>query len=111
MGFLRRSITWSALPYSPLFNPALENPTVAPRLIQIISEYSGWLWVNLNPLRELAPPATQRLDTIRVPTLIIIGERDVPDCHTITERLQQRMPNMEDPERFNTIVLDFLAQQ
>jgi pimeloyl-ACP methyl ester carboxylesterase len=21
------------------------------------------------------------------------------------------MPNMEDPERFNTIVLDFLAQQ
>src|ERR1041384_4075395 len=57
--------------YSPLFNPALENPLVAPRLVQIISEYSGWLWVNPNPLHALAPPATQRLDTIRVPTLII----------------------------------------
>jgi pimeloyl-ACP methyl ester carboxylesterase len=111
--------------YSSLFNPARENPTVAPRLVQIISEYSGWLWVHPNPLHELAPPATQRLDTIRVPTLIIIGERDVPDCHAIAESLQQRipnarrvvmsgvghMPNMEDPERFNTIVLDFLAQQ
>jgi pimeloyl-ACP methyl ester carboxylesterase len=111
--------------YSSLFTPALENPAAAPRLVQIISEYSGWHWVYPNSLRELAPPATQQLDTIRVPTLIIIGERDIPDCHTIAERLQQRIPNarsvvmsgvghmanMEDPARFNTIVLDFLAQQ
>ncbi len=111
--------------YGPFFTPALANPAVAPRLVQIIADYSGWHWVHPNPLRELAPPATQRLDTIRVPTLIIIGERDIPDCHAIAERLQQRIPNarsavmsgvghmanMEDPERFNTIVLDFLAQQ
>jgi 3-oxoadipate enol-lactonase len=111
--------------YSPLFNPALENPEVAPRLMQIISDYSGWHWVNHNPLRDLDPPATQRLDTISVPTLIIIGERDIPDCHAIADSIHQRIPkarrvvmpgvghmsNMEDLERFNAIVLDFLAEQ
>lgn len=111
--------------YSPLFNPALENPDVAPRLVQIIADYSGWHWVHHHPLRDLDPPATQRLDTISVPTLIIIGERDIPDCLAIADRLQQRIPNarrvvmpgvghmsnMEDPERFNAIILDFLAEQ
>jgi pimeloyl-ACP methyl ester carboxylesterase len=110
--------------YSPLFNPALENPDVAPRLVQIISDYSGWHWVHHNPLRDLVPPAIQRLDTISVPTLIIIGERDMPNFHAIADSLHQRIPNarkvvmpgighmsnMEDPERFNAIILDFLAE-
>ena len=67
----------------------------------------------------------QRLDTIRVPTLILIGERDFPDCQAITETLHQRVPragkvmlpqvghmsNMEAPERFNAILPDFLTEQ
>ena len=109
----------------PFFTPALENPAVAPRLVQIISDYAGGHWVHPYPIRELVPPAIQRLDTIRVPTLIIIGERDIPDFQAIADRLQQRIPNarkvvmpgvghmanMEDSERFNAIVLDFLAEQ
>jgi pimeloyl-ACP methyl ester carboxylesterase len=109
----------------PFFAPALENPAVAPRLIQIITDYAGGHWVHPYPIRELVPPAMQRLDTIRVPTLVIIGERDIPDFHAIADNLHQRIPNarkvvmpgvghmsnMEDPERFNAIVLDFLAEQ
>ena len=111
--------------YSPVFNPALENPDVAPRLVQIIADYSGWHWVHDNPLRALDPPAVQRLDTIRVPTRIILGERDFPDCQVVAETLHQRIPkarkvviphvghmsNMEAPERFNALVLDFLAEE
>jgi pimeloyl-ACP methyl ester carboxylesterase len=111
--------------YSPMFNPALENPRVAARLVQIVADYSGWHWVNENPLRTLHPRALQRLDTIRVPTLILIGERDVPDCQAIAETLHQRIPkarkvmlpqvghmsNMETPERFNALLLDFLTEQ
>jgi pimeloyl-ACP methyl ester carboxylesterase len=66
--------------YSAMFKPALENQTVASRLVQIIADYSGWHWVHDNPLRTPDPPAAQRLHTIRVPTLIVIGEQDVPDC-------------------------------
>jgi 3-oxoadipate enol-lactonase len=111
--------------YSPMFKPALENSKVASRLVEIVSDYSGWHWVNENPLRTLDPPAVQRLDTIRVPTLILIGERDVPDCHAIADALHQRVPNarkvvlpqvghmsnMEAPERFNALLLDFLTKQ
>jgi len=110
---------------SPAFMPALANPEVAPRLAQIIGDYSGWHWLNDNPLRALAPPAVQRLDTLRVPTLIIMGERDFPDCHAIADTLHQRIPkaqkvviprvrhmsNMEAPERFNALVLGFLAEE
>ena len=78
---------------SPVFHPALEAPAVAPRLVQIMADYSGWHWLNDNPLRPLAPPAMQRLDTIRVPTLIILGERDYPDCHAIAATLHQRIPH------------------
>jgi pimeloyl-ACP methyl ester carboxylesterase len=103
--------------------PALEHPEVAPRLVQIIADYSGWHWVNDNPLRALKPPAVQRLDTIRVPTLIILGERDFPDCQAVADTLQQGIPkarkavmpgvghmsNMEATECFTALLLDFLA--
>lgn len=111
--------------YSPVFNPALEHPEVAPRLVQIVTDYSGWHWVNDNPLRVPDPPAVQRLDTIHVPTLIILGERDFPDCQAVAETLHQGIPkarkvvmprvghmsNMEAPERFNALIGDFLAAQ
>jgi pimeloyl-ACP methyl ester carboxylesterase len=111
--------------YSAMFKPALENPAVASRLAEIIADYSGWHWVNDNPLRTPAPAAAQRLYTIRVPTLIVIGEHDVPDCQAIAGTLHRSIPdarkvvmarvghmsNMEDPERFNALVADFLAAQ
>jgi pimeloyl-ACP methyl ester carboxylesterase len=60
-----------------------------------------------------------------VPTLIVIGEQDVPDCQAIADTLHQRIPNaskrviprvghmsnMEAPERFNALISDFLAAQ
>jgi pimeloyl-ACP methyl ester carboxylesterase len=108
-----------------LFAASLENPRVAPRLKQIVGEYSGWAWVNNEPLRPLDPPSIQQLDRIRIPTLVVVGERDVPDFRAIAHILHQRIPNaskvvmagvghmcnMEDPARFNEVVLSFLADQ
>ena len=52
----------------------------------------------------------------------VTGERDLPDLHVVANALEQRsrarkviipgaghMSPMEDPEAFNTVVLDFLA--
>lgn len=72
---------------------------------------------------RLAPPATGRLAEIRVPTLIIIGDRDLPVMASIVGFLEAEIagaqkvvmtsvahfPNMENPQRFNQIVLDFLG--
>lgn len=107
-----------------LFAPALERPEVGSRLSQMISEYSGWHWVNRDPERSPQPPAIQRLGQIRLPTLVILGAHDLPDFHRIADLLQSQIPkarkavlpgvghlsNMEAPGRFNEIVLSFLAE-
>ncbi len=103
--------------------PALTRPPVAAHLVRMVSDYSGWHWVNDDPVQRLAPPAVQRLEHIAAPTLIVVGERDLPDFHAIADVLFQRVPHarkvvlpgvghlpcMEDPEEFNQIVLEFLA--
>ena len=107
-----------------LFAAALEQPQVAARLAQMVADYSGWHWLNKEPLRLLEPPPTEQLHTIGAPTLVIVGERDMPEFHAIADLVHQRVPgatkvvmpgighmsNMEDPVRFNRLVLDFLAE-
>ena len=107
----------------PLFAPARENPAVGVLLAQMVADYSGWHWLNRNPPREKATSALQRLEHIKAPTLVVLGERDLPDFHVIADTLHQRIPNaskvviprvghmspMENPQTFNTVVLDFLA--
>jgi pimeloyl-ACP methyl ester carboxylesterase len=108
---------------SAWFSPALEHPGVASRLNRIVSEYSGWDWENDDPSVSLEPPAIERLDSIRAPTLAVVGERDTSDNHAIADTLHEGVPdarkvvmpgvghmaNMEDPESFNEIVLSFLV--
>ena len=69
-------------------------------------------------------PAADRLGEIRVPTLLIVGdldrpeilaradllERSVPDVRRVVMRGTAHVPNMEQPEGFNQIVLEFLDE-
>lgn len=107
----------------PLLKPAFEKADVASRLEQIVSRYSGWHFLNKDPIRNLEPLAIERLEEISVPTLVIVGERDLPDFCKIADILDQRiqnsrkiplqgvghMSNMEAPKEFNEAVLCFLA--
>lgn len=108
----------------PVFEPAFERPDVASRLVRMVSDYSGWHWLNDDPVRVLDPPAAQQLGRIGVPTLVIVGERDLPGCHAIADTVGQKVPNarkvvlpgvghmasMEDPDAFNEVVLSFLSE-
>lgn len=74
-------------------------------------------------LREIQPPAIDRLAEIRTPTLVISGALDLSDIHEITNLLKQQVPgiqvvemqdvahmiNMERPEEFNRAVVEFLT--
>ena len=106
----------------PLFGPILEQPEPGARFTQIVAEYSGWEWVHKDPQIRPDPPPAERLGEIRAPTLAIIGERDLPDFHAIAGMIEGavagarrvvlagvgHMVNMEAPERFNALALDFL---
>ena len=66
-----------------------------------------------------------RLIEIRVPTLVLIGDSDLPDMQAISQLVTDRipgakrllipgaahLPNLENPTLFNQSVIDFLADQ
>lgn len=72
------------------------------------------------PLEDLA---IHRLEEISAPTLVIVGDKDtqtiVGACELLAERIPgarkavmqgtAHMPNMEKPDEFNQLVLDFLT--
>jgi len=72
--------------------------------------------------QPLEPPALTRLGEILVPTLVVVGEQDVPDKLTSADLLARsirgaqkvvmpgvaHLPSMEQPEQFNGLVLEFL---
>jgi len=108
----------------PLFAPARQKPEVEARLKQMVDDYSGWHFVNQNPERAVTPPAIGRLGTIRVPTLVLVGERDLPDFQRTAERLEREIPgarratiagaghmaNMEAPDAVNKALAGFLTR-
>jgi pimeloyl-ACP methyl ester carboxylesterase len=69
-----------------------------------------------------SPPSSERLAEIKAPTLVVIGDCDAPDLHSIanvlvseiagarlvTIRNAAHLPNLEHPEQFNQLVMDFL---
>jgi pimeloyl-ACP methyl ester carboxylesterase len=77
---------------------------------------AGW------PQLQSNPPAFEKLSTVKVPVLIIDGDKDLPyiahtskyleETVTGARRVQMKgvahMLNMEKPEEFNKMLLDFL---
>jgi pimeloyl-ACP methyl ester carboxylesterase len=73
--------------------------------------------------QELQPPAIGRLREFRAPMLVLVGELDMPDIHTIAGRLMAEVPgarrvvipgvahmiNMEKPADFERTVVEFLS--
>ncbi len=107
----------------PLFAAARAQPLVAARLRQMVEDYSGWHFVNPDPARAPEPPTITQLSKIEVPTLALVGERDLSDFHRIAAEVQHRaknalrrivpraghLANMEAPGEVNEALLGFLA--
>jgi pimeloyl-ACP methyl ester carboxylesterase len=110
---------------SPYVAPAMEHPEIAKRLQPIAIENSrAWL---INPFfsRPPFPPAIYRLKEIRVPTLLIMGDRDVPTIKKIIKTLEGgirgakkvvisgagHVVNMEKSDDFNRAMRDFLNKR
>jgi pimeloyl-ACP methyl ester carboxylesterase len=108
----------------PMMAPAMARPKVAARIREIAKD-NLHVWRRL-PIGEQVPkpPAIERLADIKAPTLIIVGEQDVADIQAIVKLLQRdvkgakteviagaaHMPNMEDPQRVNQLLADFLRR-
>jgi pimeloyl-ACP methyl ester carboxylesterase len=108
---------------APFLKHTMRNNHVANRLKEIVFEYSGWHFINEDPIRFLTPTALLQLDNINLPTLIITSDYDLKDCKEIADLLESKIPNakkvviadaahmmnIEKPTKFNEIVLEFLG--
>jgi 3-oxoadipate enol-lactonase len=107
----------------PFFLPARERPELAARLAQIVASYSSWSWLYTSPERDVDLPTPRPLEQISVPTLLVMGERDIGEFQVIARHIASSIPqltkhvlpgvghmaNMEVPEAFNEAVLGFLG--
>jgi pimeloyl-ACP methyl ester carboxylesterase len=109
----------------PMMAPAMARPALAARIRPMAAD-NAKIWANL-PVGERVPnpPASKRLAEINAPTLVIVGERDVPDIQQIVKLLAANvrgarveivpdaahMPNMEDPALVNRLLGEFLRQK
>jgi len=103
----------------PYLLPAVKNPAARERAKRIWAENSRL--PNVAPI-GLDPPARNRLGEIRVPTLIVLGDRDWADLYKISDLLESGIAgasrvtipgsghtvNMEMPDEFNFVALTFL---
>ena len=71
----------------PIFAPALEQAAVGEQFRAMVKAYTGWHFLNRDLDQRLDPPAAQRLSEIHCPTLVVVGERDLPDFQQITDLL------------------------
>ena len=107
----------------PTLGPSSQYPAARQRVHENLSEYDfAWVLMHSSLQQELTPPAYERLSEIHVPTLLIVGADDHFQLHKSADKFEQgiigakrveivethHMPNMEKPEEFNAIVLDFL---
>ena len=106
----------------PLVASAMALPEVEAALRAMVGDYSGWHLRHRDPATFEAPNAIDRLHEVEVPALVVVGGRDVLDSRLVSERLATglvnaehrlvehvgHVPNMEDPQLFNSLVLDFL---
>jgi pimeloyl-ACP methyl ester carboxylesterase len=74
------------------------------------------------PIQHIDPPAAERLHEITAPTLVVVGDEDAPPIFDAVDLLMEKvpharkavihdaahLPNLEHPEEFNRIVLEFL---
>ena len=85
-------------------------------------ERNTWQVADMQPLNPLDPPAVQRLDAIHQPVLIVVGALDNSEILRAADVMAQafahprkvilqdcaHLPSMEQPQAFNTALLDFL---
>lgn len=108
--------------------PSRKPEQVAPGVREAVAEMNrvnvqrAKEWDHYEP-KPLDPPASQRLDEVHTPTLLIVGSEDIMGVQKTIDTLASgvagarkvvmqglaHVPNMERPEEFNQTVLEFLA--
>lgn len=106
---------------------ATDESDVRERLRGLMEPFAEKRFIRFDSDLAVAPasPALDPLETLDVPTLIVVGEADAPDVHAHAGAIDSRLPDsrrvvvrraghlvaLERPELFDRVVLDFLRSR
>ena len=109
-----------------LLAPALRRPDVSRRIREVVDANDLSIWFRrVQPAPE--PSALDLAPTVTAPTLVAVGELDLPEFHELAGWLQRTIPGalrypvaaipnaghmapMEEPAAFNAVVAAFLEE-
>jgi pimeloyl-ACP methyl ester carboxylesterase len=105
----------------PYRNPGEVNPLVRARIGEMVTK-AFRLSRQAPNCKGLEPSAAGRLAEVRVPTLVVLGEKDAPDIHAIGQLIHEGIAGsrlvtipdaghivvMEKPKEFNRLVEGFV---
>ena len=108
----------------PLFAAARRRPGLASRLAAMVAEYPGQHWLGQDPHQRALPEPIDALEQVTVPTLVVVGDQDVPGFREMSAVLARRIPgaqyrvitgaghmaNLEQPAAVNDLLTRFLAE-
>lgn len=106
----------------PHRTPDQVDPAVRAKVLAMLAG-SGARWNHYKLQVQPDPPAVDRVSSIAVPTLLVLGVVDMQNIHRIVDYLAKNIPgaervdipdvahmvNMEAPARFNEILVAFLG--
>lgn len=89
---------------------------------QIGYDYAFWNFRHEDPAVYVSPRAAMQLERIFQPTLIVTADQDLDACREVADLMEQKIPNsvkieftdaghvmnVDYPEKFNRLVLDFI---
>jgi pimeloyl-ACP methyl ester carboxylesterase len=105
---------------------ALRNDLTAAKTVKDLVMSNVRLWTyRTNPAQQLTPPAAGRLSEVKCPTLVILGEQDLPHINEIANLLVKgiagarlvtipragHIVNLDARDAFNQAVDSFLASR
>jgi pimeloyl-ACP methyl ester carboxylesterase len=107
----------------PLFAAARQRPELAGQLAAMVARYPGQHWLGQDPQQQIQPEPFGALEDVATPTLVAVGDRDVPGFREMSAVLARRIPgaeyrvvagaghmvNMEQPAAVNELLTRFLA--
>ncbi len=108
---------------SDIFAPIMNIPETRDEFLNMLADFEPYFWKNKNTEIIPSPLPSERLQEIKCPTLIIVGEHDVAHFQKVAKTLHASIPhsqyvqmkdvghmaNMEAPDQFNEIISDFLS--
>ncbi|MBS2020661.1 MAG: alpha/beta fold hydrolase [Deltaproteobacteria bacterium] len=107
----------------PLFEGIRNDEELFEELRQIVLDYGGGHWTGKVIAKWSNPDPIPALKKLEIPALVVSGEMDIPSFIQMAEAYARalprarreivqaagHLPNIEQPDQFNAILLEFLA--